>query len=102
MFSAVLLANEAALAWREGEKDRFDIHLMPQQRIALIPHVPWQDKNIRLLARLWQIADVQFSKRHHVLSCSTEGGNGIVRFVRERIQERYSPSLKDNKHLSMS
>jgi hypothetical protein len=54
LFAAVLLNNEAALAWVEDEKGGFDPRWIPAHKIPLVPHAPWQEKNHRMPARTRQ------------------------------------------------
>jgi hypothetical protein len=51
LLASVLLNNEAALAWTEEEKGGFDERYIPEYRIPLVPHVPWQDRGIRIPAK---------------------------------------------------
>lgn len=51
LIASVLLQQENALAWTEAEKGCFSTKYIPPHRIPLIPHVPWQDKVIRIPAK---------------------------------------------------
>ncbi|OXH56961.1 hypothetical protein J002_02716 [Cryptococcus neoformans] len=51
LIASVLLQQEDALAWTEAEKGCFDTKYIPLHRIPLVPHVPWQDKVIRIPAK---------------------------------------------------
>lgn len=51
MFANILVEHEVALAWTEEEKGCFDARYIPPYKIPLIPHVPWQDKMIRMAAK---------------------------------------------------
>jgi hypothetical protein len=51
MLASVLLNNEAALAWTEEEKGEFDSRYIPPYQIPLVPHIPWQDRSIRIPAK---------------------------------------------------
>ena len=41
----MMLQNEA-FAWEENEKGKFNEEMFPPVKMAVVPHVPWVQKNI--------------------------------------------------------